>query len=470
MAGTDKRHAAPDADNTVSTSIVPVIFVPGFIGTRLTVGKRSWDPDRLRVMALQWLGADLEDKLEFFNHKNTATILRSDPDLFPGSGKVHESREKRGHFTVVQEAYGKFIREIDEASFGTLTCPVHVAAYDWRQSPYDSASALKKAIEDVTSDKKTPKVIVVTHSMGGLVARWAFHRFRALAAKVKGVIHVAQPVAGAPKLYRAVVAGLAEEWGDGNLAKILPRSGEAPKAKKGKATGDPPSPGDAARALVLMPSAIELLPTRHYQLSKEPGELPVKASNVLPSWVAARTVPATRDPKLLDITHVGNLSNVRYIDKLAEHYDDTDGSGLYIKGLHKEELKGRLSSLGKVAMERHRALDLAKHSDTWAFVCAGRGSDGTSTEIGLLINQTDTGEQRGHTTIRAEWGGDGTVPLMSGAALYPDQAHEPTTANLKDDSNRQFRIYAGKHDACMNEERLRKALATLIPHIATRAG
>ncbi len=55
--------------------------------------------------------------------------------------------------------------------------PVHAVGYNWLQSNMDSAQALADRIEKIIGDykasgRKCEKVIPVTHSMGGLVARY----------------------------------------------------------------------------------------------------------------------------------------------------------------------------------------------------------------------------------------------------------------------------------------------------------
>lgn len=89
--------------------------------------------------------------------------------------------------------------------------PVHAVGYNWLQSNADSAKHLQKRIDKIIGYYKElghpcEKVILVTHSMGGLVAR---HYTEVLggAAKVYGVVHGVMPDLGAATAYKRVKAG-----------------------------------------------------------------------------------------------------------------------------------------------------------------------------------------------------------------------------------------------------------------------
>jgi len=89
--------------------------------------------------------------------------------------------------------------------------PVWVFGYNWLQDNEISADELLKYIVKIITQYKqsayfncADKVILVTHSMGGLVARRAAQKD---ASNILGVVHGAQPVMGAPALYRRIRAG-----------------------------------------------------------------------------------------------------------------------------------------------------------------------------------------------------------------------------------------------------------------------
>lgn len=93
--------------------------------------------------------------------------------------------------------------------------PVHAVGYNWLQSNEDSGKDLARAIDDVLAHYRkrwgqcaAKKVILVTHSMGGLVARAAVHPEMGNAGdKVLGILHGAMPALGAPAAYKRMKAG-----------------------------------------------------------------------------------------------------------------------------------------------------------------------------------------------------------------------------------------------------------------------
>lgn len=90
--------------------------------------------------------------------------------------------------------------------------PVHAMGYNWLESNEDSANALKELI-DVTLPRYYKKrgelygkVILITHSMGGLVARF-YTQALGGETKVLGVIHGVQPATGAVAAYTRMKRG-----------------------------------------------------------------------------------------------------------------------------------------------------------------------------------------------------------------------------------------------------------------------
>ncbi len=100
--------------------------------------------------------------------------------------------------------------------------PVYACGYNWGASNVDSAKALNKFIDRVIDENREPKkpkgwcekVILVTHSMGGLVTRQAVQFGKQ--AKILGVVHGVQPALGAAAAYWRMKAGF-ERGVDGNL-------------------------------------------------------------------------------------------------------------------------------------------------------------------------------------------------------------------------------------------------------------
>ncbi|MGE4449423.1 MAG: esterase/lipase family protein [Azospira sp.] len=88
--------------------------------------------------------------------------------------------------------------------------PVYAVGYNWTNSNGDAADYLKRRIDAIRSDcrerlkLKCDKVILVTHSMGGLVARMCAKRNP---GDILGVVHGVQPAIGAATAYARVRAG-----------------------------------------------------------------------------------------------------------------------------------------------------------------------------------------------------------------------------------------------------------------------
>ena len=156
--------------------------------------------------------------------------------------------------------------------------PVWACGYNWLDSNEHAADRLLKKIDEVLAwYNKTgyfipqDKVILVTHSMGGIVARRAAQKD---ASRILGVVHGVQPVGGAPVVYRRFRAGT-EVGGFFNIA------GAAVATIVG---------WDAADITCVMANsagALELLPTRHYPpgwltVSQESHGKPVELVPALP--------------------------------------------------------------------------------------------------------------------------------------------------------------------------------------------
>ncbi|WP_122671645.1 alpha/beta hydrolase [Pseudomonas viridiflava] len=125
---------------------------------------------------------------------------------------------------------------------------VWAAGYNWLQSNKDSAKDIIDFIENTVlpSYATAKKVIIVTHSMGGLVARAmiGIHNFE----KVYGVIHGAMPATGAPAAYRRIRAGFEGEGVEGYISRQI--------------LG--PTAAETVAVLAFSNGGLELLPSANY--------------------------------------------------------------------------------------------------------------------------------------------------------------------------------------------------------------
>ncbi|RQZ59310.1 triacylglycerol lipase [Burkholderia sp. Bp9004] len=105
---------------------------------------------------------------------------------------------------------------------------VYAIGYNWLQSNYDSGSDVVKGVDcpdpqtkgktrlmgitEICKENDTGKAIIVTHSMGGLVARFAVLSHGA-EDSIHGVFHGAQPATGAPLAAKRYKTGGGPEGG-----------------------------------------------------------------------------------------------------------------------------------------------------------------------------------------------------------------------------------------------------------------
>ena len=201
------------------------------------------------------------------------------------------------------------------------------------------------------------KVILVTHSMGGLVARSACKA--GLESDVLGVIHIVQPTTGAPAPYWRMKAGFERSWYFPVPAWVLGADGLEVTALLGH-----------------MPGGLEMLPTMNHQDNENhPGWLVYQPPDGAPI-----RVPRAGDP-------YGEI-----------YRNETDPWRLI---LWKEYLAGdRQASVSQTASawadfliwigsaERvHRDLGNYQHSFSWHFYGVGRPTANTVT---ITASNVDT--------------------------------------------------------------------------------
>ena len=206
-------------------TVIPVIVLPGVMGTRLrfppAVKLPDWDPDS-RLAMLKWFGASGADKLTGLNVASRAMIIADSGDA---------KRHRRGWDQIADSIYSPLLLGIENAlntvdpshrtlGLPILRCPAWAFGYDWRQSNAIHATALEAMVSRICEIERAEQVILVTHSMGGLVARWAIAMRTGLSARIKGVIHVVQPSCGAVVAARRFRTGFTTRI-DGSLGEAI---------------------------------------------------------------------------------------------------------------------------------------------------------------------------------------------------------------------------------------------------------
>jgi len=293
--------------------IIPIIFIPGIMGTNLRVKDskdHAWRPPNGKlaglVQVIKYLGKDAAarkkvlhpDRVEVDGEgsvsltRNVERQLKGAPDLDPeklarlfGWGELHRDSygrilntlQERLHdilktdgtpddawvqLVLEQQKLHQFgaekpfeeITPDDLKRFANAAYPVHAVGYNWLQSNNVSVQRLVDKIDAITDfykntlNKDCEKVILVTHSMGGLVAR-ACTQLQGKSDKVLGVVHGVMPAIGAPATYKRMRAGF-----EGVEQVLLGRNA-----------------AEATAVLTQAPGPMELLPTGEYQAKLPSG-------------------------------------------------------------------------------------------------------------------------------------------------------------------------------------------------------
>lgn len=197
----------------MSSSPPSVIFLPGIMGSRLYFPKSGmfWDPDSTSRM-VDWIPTPLLRSPEYLGqlvHVREPAGVLIDP--IATTAKPHQV--EHGWGTVSWEFYGDLLTDL-ESRVGPH---VHAIGYDWRQSLRRLGLYVSDKIRRIRETEGARRFVIVTHSMGGLVARAAFAADKDLKASVAGVIYVCQPAVGSITLYRRMFTGLTPQF-DSSMA------------------------------------------------------------------------------------------------------------------------------------------------------------------------------------------------------------------------------------------------------------
>lgn len=143
---------------------------------------------------------------------------------------------------------GGILNEDELKKISDAWYPVHAVGYNWLKSNGDSAKYVATRIREIIAHYKAArfqceKVIVVTHSMGGLVARAMIHPDYGNAQDiVAGIVHGVMPAIGAPATYKRMHAGF-----EGAASIVLGYNGQQVTA-----------------VLANSPGGLQLLPSERY--------------------------------------------------------------------------------------------------------------------------------------------------------------------------------------------------------------
>jgi pimeloyl-ACP methyl ester carboxylesterase len=172
----------------------PIIFIHGFAGSRIACGS-----DELWPPTIGSVGSDLLD------------MQLADDGSSPASGTC--GAEPSG---ILDSAYGSDVYQSTLDFLDQLTTDTHVPHYtfvwDWRKDPRQQLLALNTMVNDALNAPEqkaegVKKVVLMGHSMGGLVMR-AYLNDPSLAQKVSRAVTIGTPYWGAPKAIFPLAAGI----------------------------------------------------------------------------------------------------------------------------------------------------------------------------------------------------------------------------------------------------------------------
>jgi hypothetical protein len=323
--------------------------------------------------------------------------------------------------------------------------PVYALGYVWLQDCKTSAEMLEKRILQIIDSwkgakRQCSKVILVTHSMGGLVARACAKR---IPDKIAGVIHGVMPALGAPVAYRRIACGTEsfspnssplKKFADSRVAMILGNSAEKTTPVLSTSTG----------ALELLPNHLYPHPWLQVRVVRFVGA--AQGANNLGKHGANGYQTKPYDALSFPNANLSNpydlyrdmkvwfrLINPGLADPAGKYRDKADG------------VESKIDKAIKAAEVFHKTLGDYYHPNTYAFYGDDReqlsfgqvrwialqqaGSATVLTPANLTaaryIGDTNTGQRRVLVEGKAELRfapdqqdarGDGTVPHQSGAA------------------------------------------------------
>lgn len=210
----------------ITPEAVPILFVPGIMGTRLrqtTEQDQAWDPDDLMFMLWKYAmffrsTGSRKQRMVGDDHANDyLEPMRSGEDCEKHQKEYagFEHAEGRGWYALAIDFYASVLKRLytwnREVGVPGYDMPVYALGYNWTNSNWDSGQALSIEIDRVIQEQqglglKCRQVILISHSMGGLVSRSA-SKLHGAEGKIRAILHGVQPATGAAGAYWQMKAG-----------------------------------------------------------------------------------------------------------------------------------------------------------------------------------------------------------------------------------------------------------------------
>jgi pimeloyl-ACP methyl ester carboxylesterase len=193
---------------------IPIIIVPGIMGSRLsdTQDNLVWNPTGTPLGRDAGLLAADVGKLSDVKRRlvpDTTNVFNSFNEIF----------HKRRAAPIVNfyHLIGDFYRDICfamseklptvlKAAGKNVSTRVYGSGYDWRQDNAESSLLLGKVVAQAQKDCDGEQVILIAHSMGGLVSR--YYCKSGGEKNVRALFLLGSPTLGAPKAYGLLKQGM----------------------------------------------------------------------------------------------------------------------------------------------------------------------------------------------------------------------------------------------------------------------
>jgi hypothetical protein len=421
----------------VRREAIPLVFVPGIMGTRL---RRNGTDEGLPDV--RWDPGD--PAWMWWNYSGAAPQFRKDmlvgPSFTADYLRVANSDPVGDGFEGIMDDYRAFLLDLRSRGWGALgkifEFPVYAVGYNWTDTAESAGASLASRIKDIIKEAanvtgRCEKVILITHSMGGIVAR-AASEMAGAKPDILGIIHGVQPVNGAPAAYWRMKAGFEGSGLSGRAAsRILGNSG---------ATVTP--------ILGNIPGGLQLLPNKLYPMPwlsvtrDGRAELELPRSDPYAEIYSVRAVVRPRPGDRPSTNTYWGLADTDLLDpsdrsaaRTAEHESEENELDAEIDVTNPWEQYRRMLKIAEIFHERLKDL---RHTSTFCFRGSGHN---TADRIELRIESNwvrwDSYPTRGFRGLFADAGGakmqavlqdaagqgDGTVPLASSGAL--DDATRP---------------------------------------------
>jgi hypothetical protein len=258
----------------IKREAVPLVFVPGIMGSNLRRPLRNAESNEKDMI---WPVSDNIEMWKMYSGRSPADRKR----LLVGAGgfmsgylEVADTEPSPGDgFAGIRNTYHPFLHALRDHPWEELgkvfEFPVYAVGYDWTDDAKVAGAKLKARITKIIEECKDlagacEKVILITHSMGGIVARSAM-MLSGAKDQVLGVVHGVQPVTGSPAAYWRMKGGFEGSWWGAHwllaVNRVLGPSGQHVTA-----------------VLANIPGGLQLLPNKQYP----PGWLRITGMTAMP--------------------------------------------------------------------------------------------------------------------------------------------------------------------------------------------